>query len=170
MTVVNGSPQGARNRRYVFAGFSPEQSTTRGLRPLCHGNRRNLLAVYGPACLTSVPEQITINVLGPVNPGGFGSFVIAASLDSRAGAVLAPPRPRAFPHSVPRKPVLPMPITLRTPPPPQTRANITARCAELARERCDLDPAGPAYEAKSLQLDAALSALWALGPLELAAI
>jgi hypothetical protein len=62
-----------------------------------------------------------------------------------------------------------MPITLRTPPPPQTRANITARCAELARERCDLDPAGPTYEAKSLQLDAALSALWALGPLELAA-
>jgi hypothetical protein len=63
-----------------------------------------------------------------------------------------------------------MPITLRTPPPPQTRANITARCAELVRERCDLDPAGSAYEAKSLQLDAALSALWALGPLELAAM
>jgi hypothetical protein len=32
------------------------------------------------------------------------------------------------------------------------------------RERSDLDPTGPAYEAKSLQLDAALSALWALGP------
>jgi hypothetical protein len=67
-----------------------------------------------------------------------------------------------------RKFVLLMPITLRTPPPPQSRANITARCAELVRERIDLDPAGPAYEAKSMQLDAALSALWALGPLELA--
>jgi hypothetical protein len=65
--------------------------------------------------------------------------------------------------------VLPVPITLRTPPDPQTRANITARCAALLRERCDLDPTGPAYEAKSLQIDAALSALWALGPLELAA-
>jgi hypothetical protein len=64
-----------------------------------------------------------------------------------------------------------MPITLRTPPPPppRTRANITARCAVLVRERSDLDPAGPAYEAKSLQLDAALSALWALGPAERAA-
>ena len=55
-----------------------------------------------------------------------------------------------------------MPITLCTP--PRTRANITARCAVLLRERSDLDPCGPAYEAKSLQLDAALSALWALGP------
>ncbi len=63
-----------------------------------------------------------------------------------------------------------MPITVRTPPPPETRANITARCAELVRERIDLDPAGPAYEAKSQQLDAALSALWALGPHEMATI
>jgi hypothetical protein len=61
-----------------------------------------------------------------------------------------------------------MPITLRNTPPPQTRSNIIARCAEIVCERFDLDPAGPAYEAKSLQLDAALSALWALGPLELA--
>jgi hypothetical protein len=61
-----------------------------------------------------------------------------------------------------------MPITLRTPPPPQTRSNLTARCAELVSERCDLDPAGSAYQSKSLQLDAALSALWALGPLEVA--
>ena len=53
---------------------------------------------------------------------------------------------------------------------PETRANITARCAELVRERIDLDPAGPAYEAKSQQLDAALSALWALGPHEMATI
>jgi hypothetical protein len=66
------------------------------------------------------------------------------------------------------KPVLLMPITLRSPPPrpPRTRANITARCAVLVRERSDLDPSGSAYEAKSLQLDAALSALWALGPPE----
>jgi hypothetical protein len=51
---------------------------------------------------------------------------------------------------------------LRTP--AQTRANIAARCSELVAQRDDLDPAGPAYEAKTLQLDAALSALWALGP------
>ena len=57
-----------------------------------------------------------------------------------------------------------MPMTLRSPPPRDTRANITALCANLVRERGDLDPAGPAYEAKSQQIDAALSALWALGP------
>jgi hypothetical protein len=86
-------------------------------------------------------------------------------LDNRASAAPAPETPgvRTPSHTEARAP---MPITLRTPPPPQTRANITARCAELVLERRDLDPAGPAYEAKSLQLDAALSALWALGPLE----
>ena len=50
--------------------------------------------------------------------------------------------------------------------PAQTRANITARCTELVSQRDDLDPAGSAYESKSLQIDAALSALWALGPAE----
>ena len=57
-----------------------------------------------------------------------------------------------------------MPLTLRSP--AQIRENIAARCAQLLDERSDLDPTGPAYEAKSLQLDAALSALWALGPNE----
>lgn len=86
---------------------------------------------------------------------------------------LAPhlPETPGVPHSAPpRKPVPFMPITLRTPPPPRTRANITARCAVLVRERSDLDPTGPAYEAKSLQIDAALSALWALGPPERVAV
>jgi len=46
------------------------------------------------------------------------------------------------------------------------RETITARCAELTQERDDLDPTGCAYEAKSLQLDAALSALFALGPVD----
>jgi len=46
----------------------------------------------------------------------------------------------------------------------QIRENISARCAELLEERSDLDPNSSAYEAKSIQLDAALSALWALGP------
>jgi hypothetical protein len=97
--------------------------------------------------------------------------VLAASLHNWSGAVPTPRDPgrtRTLPPT--RKPVLPMPITLRTPPDPQTRANITARCVALVRERYDLDPAGPAYEAKSLQIDAALSALWALGPLELTAV
>jgi hypothetical protein len=44
------------------------------------------------------------------------------------------------------------------------RESITDRCAQLVRERDDLDPTGPAYEAKSEQLDDALSALFALGP------
>jgi hypothetical protein len=48
--------------------------------------------------------------------------------------------------------------------PEDRRASITARCAELASERSDCDPTGYAYEAKTLQLDAALSALFALGP------
>lgn len=54
-----------------------------------------------------------------------------------------------------------MPL-LRTP--AHIRANIAARCSELAAQRDDLDPNGPAYEAKTIQIDAALSALWALGP------
>jgi len=48
--------------------------------------------------------------------------------------------------------------------PAQTRANISARCTELLSQRDDLDPACSAYEAKTLQIDAGLSALWALGP------
>jgi hypothetical protein len=48
--------------------------------------------------------------------------------------------------------------------PAQIRANIAARCSELVCQRDDLDPAGSAYRAKTLQIDAALSALWALGP------
>ena len=48
----------------------------------------------------------------------------------------------------------------------QTRENITARCTELVSQRDDLDPDGSAYESKSLQIDAALSALWALGPVD----
>lgn len=55
------------------------------------------------------------------------------------------------------------PITLRHPP---TRDEIKARCAQLAAQRNDLDPTGPAYEACTLQLDNALAALWALGPRE----
>jgi hypothetical protein len=54
-----------------------------------------------------------------------------------------------------------MPL-LRTP--AQIRENLAARCSELASQRDDLDPAGSAYTAKTLQIDAALSALWALGP------
>jgi hypothetical protein len=56
-------------------------------------------------------------------------------------------------------------LTIRAP--AEIRANITARCTELVAQRDDLDPVGPAYEAKTLQIDAALSALWALGPAEL---
>jgi hypothetical protein len=48
--------------------------------------------------------------------------------------------------------------------PAQIRANIATRCSELISQRDDLDPAGSAYEAKTLQIDSALSALWALGP------
>jgi hypothetical protein len=80
------------------------------------------------------------------------------------------PETPGVPHSAPPEACAFMPITLRTPPPPRTRANITARCAVLVRERSDLDPTGPAYEAKSLQIDAALSALWALGPPERVAV
>jgi hypothetical protein len=56
------------------------------------------------------------------------------------------------------------PLTLRSA--AQTRANLTTRCAELVSQRDDLDPAGTSYDAKSLQIDAALSALWALGPVD----
>jgi hypothetical protein len=78
------------------------------------------------------------------------------------------PETPGVPHSEPPGSLCcSMPLKLRTPPPPpRTRASITARCAVLMRERSDLDPTGPAYEAKSLQLDAALAALWALGPPE----
>jgi hypothetical protein len=55
------------------------------------------------------------------------------------------------------------PIALRTPP---TRDDIKRRCAQLLSQRNDLDPTGAAYEACSMQLDDALSALWALGPRE----
>ena len=55
-------------------------------------------------------------------------------------------------------------VSRLSPAPADRRANITARCAEIVREREDLDPTGYAYEAKTLQLDAALSALYALGP------
>lgn len=102
-----------------------------------------------------------------------GPVTLVARVLRNSGLVAlerAPPLPETpgVPHSAPPGSLcFSMPITLRTPPPPpppRTRANITARCAVLLRERSDLDPTGTAYEAKSLQLDAALSALWALGP------
>jgi hypothetical protein len=82
------------------------------------------------------------------------------ALDASGGRIRTP-RPRALPHTESPEARAAMPL-LRTP--AQTRANITARCTELVSQRDDLDPACSAYEAKSLQIDAALSALWALGP------
>jgi hypothetical protein len=56
-----------------------------------------------------------------------------------------------------------MPVTRPYPQPP-TRATIVARCAALVAHREDQDPNGAAYQATSLQLDDALSALFQLGP------
>jgi hypothetical protein len=82
---------------------------------------------------------------------------------TQAVAASSPRDPGPTPHSeTPEARAAMPPLTLRTP--AQTRANITARCAELVSQRDDLDPTGPIYEAKTLQIDAALSALWALGP------
>lgn len=78
-----------------------------------------------------------------------------------SGGRFRTPRPRATPHAEPPEARAVMPL-LRTP--AQIRANIAARCSELVSQRDDLDPACSAYEAKTLQIDAALSALWALGP------
>lgn len=55
-------------------------------------------------------------------------------------------------------------VVLHARTPAEVRLGITTRCAQLVAERDDLDPTGCAYEAKTLQLDAALSALFALGP------
>jgi hypothetical protein len=91
---------------------------------------------------------------------GSGPSVINGAVDV-SGRRIRTPRPRAHPHTEPPEARAAMPL-LRTP--AQTRANITARCTELASQRDDLDPAGSAFEAMTLQIDAALSALWALGP------
>ena len=52
--------------------------------------------------------------------------------------------------------------TVLTPVP--SRDQIVRRCAALSAQRGDLDPAGAAYQATSMQLDDALSALFLLGP------
>ena len=46
------------------------------------------------------------------------------------------------------------------------RERLHEKAARLAHERDDLPPNGPAYEAKSLELDVVLSAIFALGPVE----
>jgi len=91
---------------------------------------------------------------------GSGPSVMNGALDASGGRKRTP-RPRAHPHTDPPEARAAMPL-MRTP--AQTRANISARCTELLSQRDDLDPACSAYEAKTLQIDAALSALWALGP------
>lgn len=46
------------------------------------------------------------------------------------------------------------------------RDRLALRCDELRAERADLDPLSNAYKLKSLQIDAALSEIWALGPID----
>ncbi len=82
------------------------------------------------------------------------------AVDGSGGRDRHPETPGA-PHTEITEARAAMPL-LRTP--AQIRENIAARCSVLASQRDDLDPAGSDYEAKTVEIDAALSALWALGP------